>query len=57
MGYSTFKMLTDLGFVEVLILDSNGIIYKDRPSNDTFKQMVASQTNPKNEKGNLKEAI
>lgn len=49
MGYSTFKLLNQLGFVEVIILDSKGAIYKDRPQNDSFKQKVAEQTNPNNE--------
>lgn len=42
---------------EVIVLDSQGIIYQGRPKLETYKKELAGFTNPRKIKGGLKEAL
>jgi malate dehydrogenase (oxaloacetate-decarboxylating) len=56
-GHSIIKLLSLLGVSNILVCDTKGIIYKDRGDLNFAKEEMASLTNPKNQKGNLNDAI
>lgn len=57
-GYGICKLLVAAGCKNILVTDSNGIIYKGRPGDmNKYKNELASITNPKKEKGLLRDAM
>ncbi len=64
-GMTIARMLTCIGYKknectpakEIIMIDSQGIIYKDRPGLSYYKQQIAERTNKQMIKGTLKEAI
>ncbi|HJT10276.1 MAG TPA: NADP-dependent malic enzyme [Candidatus Nitrosotalea sp.] len=57
-GYGICKLLVAAGCKNVLVTDSDGIIYKGRDENmNKYKNELASITNPKKEKGLLRDAL
>lgn len=51
------KLLLNAGAKNIIHTDSKGVIYKNRPQNDEFKEKLAQITNPENIQGDLKSAI
>lgn len=57
-GYGICKLLVAAGCKNILVTDSNGIIYKGRPGDmNKYKNELASITNQKKEKGLLRDAM
>ncbi|MGI0047149.1 MAG: NAD(P)-dependent malic enzyme [Nitrosotalea sp.] len=57
-GYGICKLLVAAGCKNVLVTDSDGIIYKGRTENmNKYKNELAAMTNPKREKGLLYDAL
>lgn len=56
-GQAITELLLLYGFTEIIILDSQGIIHRQRKDLDTHKKALLKKTNPKNIKGGLKEAL
>ncbi|MBM3707355.1 MAG: NAD-dependent malic enzyme [Actinobacteria bacterium] len=56
-GYSIVKMLSFLGVGNIIVCDTKGIIYKNRPNLNFAKSEIAELTNPQGEKGSLAEAL
>jgi malate dehydrogenase (oxaloacetate-decarboxylating) len=58
-GYGISKILKQVGCNQILVIDSQGIIYQDRPGGmyNKYKQEIGSTTNPMRMKGSLKDAI
>lgn len=57
-GYGICKLLVAAGCKNILVTDSNGIIYKGRPGDmNKYKNELASITNKKREKGLLRDAM
>lgn len=57
-GIAITKLLTSLGIHNIIMCDSKGIIYKERPDGmNTEKHEIAALTNPTNAKGSLKDAL
>ena len=57
-GIAITKLLASLGFKNMLMCDSTGIIHKDRPNGmNKEKYEIAAITNPKNEAGTLSDAL
>ncbi len=56
-GGAIANMLVNLGTKNILICDSKGIIYKDSPNNNWYKEELAGMTNEENIKGSLKDAL
>lgn len=56
-GGAIANMLVSIGVDNILICDSNGIVYKGSPDNNWYKEELAEITNKERIKGSLKEAI
>lgn len=57
-GISTARLLKAYGFKDIVICDSKGAIYRGRKEGmNTEKEMLANETNAKNQQGSLKEVI
>lgn len=57
-GIAIAKILKDAGVGEILLVDSEGIIYKGRQKNmNRYKKKMAIKTNPKNIRGELNKAM
>ncbi|WP_438315769.1 NAD(P)-dependent malic enzyme [Sporosarcina sp. FA9] len=57
-GIAIVKLLVELGFDHIVMCDSKGIIYKDRPDGmNPMKDMIATITNHSGIKGSLKDAM
>lgn len=58
-GYGISKILKQVGCNQILVIDSKGIIYQNRPKGmyNKYKQEIASFTNPMRLKGSLEDAI
>ena len=57
-GIAVSRLLVDFGAGEVILADTKGAIFKGRSENMNFaKEEIASCTNPRNLKGDLKEII
>lgn len=57
-GIAILKLLLQLGYKEILMCDSTGIIYEGRPDGmNPIKEKIALSTNPENLKGDLFDAL
>ena len=56
-GIAIAKLLLAYGIKNIIICDSKGIIYKERKDLNSEKKEIAKQTNNKNIKGELKDAM
>lgn len=57
-GIAITKLLDSLGFKNLIMCDSTGIIYKDRETGMNKEKLeIATITNPKNETGSLNDAL
>jgi malate dehydrogenase (oxaloacetate-decarboxylating) len=58
-GYGISRILNWAGCNQILVIDSHGIIYTNRPEgmNNKYKKEISSLTNPMGMKGSLEEAI
>lgn len=56
-GIAIAKMLINLGVENILLCDSEGIVYPGNPRNNWVKDEIAKLTNPQCKTGYLKEAI
>ncbi len=56
-GIATARLLLAQGVKDILLLDSQGIIYKTRKGLNKFKKEIAQKTNKQNLKGGLVEAM
>ncbi|BAQ11934.1 malate dehydrogenase [Bacillus sp. OxB-1] len=57
-GVAIIKLLLNLGFKDVIICDSKGIIYKGRPNDmNPIKYEIAEITNPRQLSGSLRDAM
>lgn len=58
-GYGISKILKQIGCNQILVIDSKGTIYHNRPEgmNNKYKQELSSITNPAHIKGSLEDAI
>jgi malate dehydrogenase (oxaloacetate-decarboxylating) len=58
-GYGISKILKQVGCNQILVIDSQGIIYQNRPEGiyNKYKQEIGSSTNPTRMKGSLEDAI
>lgn len=56
-GIAVTKLLWQFGFNQIMVLDSRGLIYKNRPVLNKYKKEIAEFTNRRREKGELEQAI
>ena len=56
-GTATAKLLLSEGVRDIIVCDTTGIIYKDRPGLNPFKKELALLTNKGNKKGTLADAM
>lgn len=58
-GYGISKILKQVGCNQILVIDSHGIIYPNRPEgmHNKYKQEIGSITNPVHLKGSLEDAL
>ena len=57
-GIAILRILIQLGYEDIVVVDSTGIIYKDRPEGmNPIKESIAHLTNPFNRRGGLDEAL
>ncbi|HZD36386.1 MAG TPA: NADP-dependent malic enzyme [Nitrososphaeraceae archaeon] len=58
-GYGITKILKEAGCNQLLVVDSHGIIYPDRPEgmNSKYKKEISLMTNPARIKGPLQDAL
>ncbi|MDI2587369.1 NAD-dependent malic enzyme [Psychrobacillus sp. NEAU-3TGS] len=57
-GMAILRILQQLGYREIIMCDSTGIIYEGREDGmNSVKAMIASSTNPRNVKGSLLDAM
>ncbi|MFJ5771116.1 NADP-dependent malic enzyme [Psychrobacillus sp. NPDC093180] len=57
-GMAILRILQQLGYREIIMCDSTGIIYEGREEGmNSVKAMIASSTNPRNVKGSLQDAM
>src|SRR5699024_10872344 len=56
-GVAPVDMLTNAGATDIIVLDSRGVIQKDRTDLSPTKQELAAKTNPRNLAGVIKEDI
>ena len=56
-GVATVDMLTNAGATDIIVLDSRGVIQKDRTDLSPTKQELAAKTNPRNVTGVVNEAF
>ncbi|RKD28821.1 NAD(P)-dependent malic enzyme [Thermohalobacter berrensis] len=56
-GVAIGKLLIKIGIKDIVICDSKGAIYKGRENLNWIKEEMVAITNPKNEKGSLKDVI
>src|SRR5699024_9341328 len=54
-GVATVDMLTSAGATDIIVLDSRGVIQKDRTDLSPTKQALAAKTNPRNVTGGVHE--
>lgn len=56
-GTAVTKILKKVGVKQILVIDRNGIIYRGRKNLNEHKKEIAELTNPRNIKGELKDAL
>jgi len=57
-GIAILRILIQLGYEDIVVVDSKGIIYKDRAEGmNPIKESIAHLTNPYNRRGGLDEAM
>jgi malate dehydrogenase (oxaloacetate-decarboxylating) len=56
-GYGVFKILKEINFSNLVVLDVQGMIHRSPKQKNKYFQEIAEHTNPGNIKGGLKEAI
>ena len=57
-GIAILRILIQLGYEDIVVVDSKGIIYKDRAEGmNPIKESIAHLTNPYNRRGGLEEAM
>lgn len=56
-GTAIIKILRKYGARKILVLDRKGIIYKNRPGNTLEKDELAGLTNPRDERGDINDAM
>jgi malate dehydrogenase (oxaloacetate-decarboxylating) len=56
-GYGVFKILKEMKIKNLVVLDSQGIIFRNGKEKNKYFREIALATNPKNIKGGLDEAI
>lgn len=57
-GIAILRILLQMGYTNIVMCDTTGIIYKDRPTGmNPIKESVAHLTNPENLRGGLDEAL
>ena len=56
-GMAISKLLTKAGARDIIICDKTGTIYKNRDSLNQVKKTISEETNPRNIKGKLADAI
>ncbi len=56
-GIAIANMLHDYGIRNILVCDSNGILYKGRSNMNPYKEEIAKKTNPQKIKGFLSDAL
>ncbi|MBI1972440.1 NADP-dependent malic enzyme [Candidatus Woesearchaeota archaeon] len=56
-GYGIMTLLHYAGARNMLVLDSQGIIYEDRANLNKYKEHIARITNPRRERGRLGDAL
>ena len=56
-GYGVFKILKEMKVKNLIVLDSQGIIFRNGKEKNRYFREIALATNPKNIKGGLDEAI
>lgn len=56
-GIATLKLLRNIGYQNIVICDSKGIIYEGRPSMNPIKDEIAKISNPEKLTGTLDDAI
>lgn len=57
-GIAILRILIQLGYEDIVVVDTKGIIYKDRPEGmNPIKESIANLTNPYNRRGGLDEAL
>ncbi len=56
-GIATAKMLGKYGCQNIILFDSQGALWEDRPDMNFYKKRIAHKTNPGRFKGDLKEAL
>lgn len=56
-GYGIFKILHHFGFLNMIVFDKDGIVFRGRKGNNKFLDEIAKNTNKENLKGGKKEAI
>lgn len=56
-GSAVARLLLYAGAKNVIMTDINGVVFKGRESNDRYLEELAQLTNPKDERGGLKDVI
>ena len=56
-GISIAKLMLKIGFGDITMCDSHGIIYDGNPANNPAKAEIAKVTNKENKKGTLADAV
>lgn len=56
-GVAVSKLLMRAGVLDLVLCDSQGVIYKNRPNLTPYKEEMADLTNPRNITGELAEAM
>jgi malate dehydrogenase (oxaloacetate-decarboxylating) len=56
-GIATARLLLAQGVKEIILLDSQGTIYENRPGLNDFKKEIARKTNQRKIKGGLEQAL
>jgi malate dehydrogenase (oxaloacetate-decarboxylating) len=56
-GMAITKLLLKYGVEDITMVDSQGIIYKNRDNLNNFKKEIARRTNKENRKGGVREAL
>ena len=56
-GIAISKLLTIAGAIDIILCDRTGAIYEDREGLNGIKKILSRETNPRNIKGQLKDAM
>ncbi len=56
-GVAIVRLLKKYGFVDITVVDSNGIVHKNRKDLNSVKRQLAEITNLKNQVGGISEAL